>query len=82
MQLLVVSRNRQNRLNVLYPNSDVCIPRNSTAQHRHSQFLTLCICERFIYSQDRSVYFRRCVCQRGCTVLYSLYTLQYNGVSS
>jgi hypothetical protein len=36
----------------LYRTSDLCIPRNETAQPR-SQFLHSCSCERFIYSQDR-----------------------------
>ncbi len=33
----------------------VCIPRNETARPR-SQFLHSCVCERFVYSQDRSAY--------------------------
>ncbi len=46
--------------------SDLCIPRNKTALPCYfqtelkcyvSQFPHLCICERFIYSQDQSVYF-------------------------
>ncbi len=40
---------------VLYQKSDLCIPRNDTAQPR-SQFVHSCICERFIYSKDRSAY--------------------------
>ncbi len=36
-------------------NPDLCIPRNETALPR-SQFLHSCICERFIYSRDRSAY--------------------------
>ncbi len=39
----------------LYRKSDLCIPRNKTAR-LHSQLLHSCICERFIYSQDRSAY--------------------------
>jgi hypothetical protein len=39
----------------LYRKSDLGIPRNETARPR-SQFLHLCICEQFIYSQDRSAY--------------------------
>ncbi len=35
--------------------SDLCISRNETALPR-SQFLHYCICERIIYSQDRSAY--------------------------
>jgi hypothetical protein len=37
----------------LYIKSDLCIPRTETAQPR-SQFLYSCICQRFIYFQDRS----------------------------
>ena len=36
--------------------SDLCTPRKETAQPQ-SQFPHLRICERFIYSQDRSSYF-------------------------
>ncbi len=32
--------------------SDICIPRNET-ERPHYQFPYLCICERFIYSQER-----------------------------
>jgi len=39
----------------LYRISYLCIPRNETVRP-HSQFLHSCICERFIYSQDRSAY--------------------------
>jgi hypothetical protein len=39
----------------LYRKSDFGIPRNGIAWPR-SQFLHSCICERFIYSQDRSAY--------------------------
>jgi hypothetical protein len=39
----------------LYRKSNLCIPRNETAQPR-SQFLCSCICEQFIYSQDLSAY--------------------------
>ncbi len=35
--------------------SDLCIPRNETARP-HSQFPHSCICDRFIYSQDRSTF--------------------------
>jgi hypothetical protein len=35
--------------------TDLCITRNETAQPR-SQFLHACICEPFIYSQNRSAY--------------------------
>ncbi len=41
---------------VLYKNFDLCFPRNETAWPR-SQFLHSCICEQFIYSQDRSANF-------------------------
>jgi hypothetical protein len=36
-----------------YRKANLCIPRNETARPR-SHFLYLCICERFIFSQDRS----------------------------
>jgi hypothetical protein len=36
--------------------SDLCFPRNQTVRPR-SQFPYSSICERFIYSQDRSTYF-------------------------
>jgi hypothetical protein len=39
----------------LYRKSDLCIPRNETARP-HSQFLHLCIFERFLISHDRSAY--------------------------
>ncbi len=35
--------------------SELCIPSNETARPR-SRFLHSCICDRFIYSQDRSAY--------------------------
>ncbi len=41
--------------NSLYWKSNWCIPRNETARPC-SQFLHSCICERFIYFQDRSVF--------------------------
>ncbi len=41
------------QLTVLYRKSNLCITRNETVQPR-SQFLHLCVCERFIYSKDRS----------------------------
>jgi hypothetical protein len=44
-----------NAANTLYRKSDLCIPRNENAGAR-SQVLLSCICERFIYSQDRSAY--------------------------
>ena len=41
----------------LYQKLEKNIPRNETARARpSSQFLHSCICERFIYSQDRSAY--------------------------
>ncbi len=40
----------------MYRKSDLCIPRNETVLPR-SQFLHSCICERLIYSQDRSALF-------------------------
>jgi hypothetical protein len=43
-------------MTVLQRRSDLRIPRNQTAQTQ-SQFLHWFICERFIYSYDRSVYF-------------------------
>jgi hypothetical protein len=36
MQLFVVSRNRQNRLTVLYRKSDLSIPRNETAEKKQT----------------------------------------------
>ncbi len=39
----------------LYRKSDLCIIRNETAGPS-SQFLHSCVCERLIYSQDRSAY--------------------------
>ncbi len=42
-------------ISTLYRKSDLYIPKNETARPR-SQFLHSCICERFIYSQDRSSY--------------------------
>ncbi len=39
----------------LYRKSDLCIPRKETARPP-SQFFNLCICEQFLYSQDRSTY--------------------------
>ncbi len=47
--------NGQQKTSVLYQKSDLCIPRNETAQPR-SQFLHSCICERFICSQERSAF--------------------------
>ncbi len=40
----------------LQRNFDLCIPRKGIARPR-SQFPQSCVCERFIYSQDRSTYF-------------------------
>jgi hypothetical protein len=48
--------NAANIKHTLYQKSDLYIPRNETAGPRF-QFLHSCICERFIYSQDRSTYF-------------------------
>ncbi len=42
-------------VNALYQKSDLCILRNETVWPR-SQFLHSCICEQFIYSQDKSAY--------------------------
>ncbi len=41
--------------NTLCRKSNLCIPRKGIAWP-HSQFLHSCVCERFIYSQDRSTY--------------------------
>ncbi len=43
----------------MYRKSNLCFPRNETEWPR-SQFLHSCICERFIYSQDRSAYIFGC----------------------
>ncbi len=43
------------QLGRIVANSGLCIPRNETARPR-SQFLHSCICERFLYCQDRSAY--------------------------
>ncbi len=49
-----LSHNRKTyTANVLYRNFETYIPRNETAPPR-SQFLLLCVCERFIYSHERS----------------------------
>jgi hypothetical protein len=42
--------------NTLQRRSDLCIPRNET-EGPHSQYSPLFICERFLYSHDRSTYF-------------------------
>jgi hypothetical protein len=47
--------NGQQKTSALYQKSDLCIPRNETAQPQ-SEILHLCICERFIYSQERSAF--------------------------
>ncbi len=47
--------NSWNRLIRTVTKSDSCIPRNETARPR-SHIIHSCICERFIYSQDRSAY--------------------------
>ncbi len=47
---------RLNAVDALQRNFDLCIPRKGTARPQ-SRFSHACVCERFIYSRDRSTYF-------------------------
>jgi hypothetical protein len=53
MSAVFVGEERQ--LYTLYQKSELCIPRNDIARSL-SQILHSCVCEQFIYSQDRSAY--------------------------
>jgi hypothetical protein len=50
-------------LPALYRKSDLCIPRNETARPR-SQFLHSCLCEGYLYFQDRYAYLAAAKCSK------------------
>jgi hypothetical protein len=56
IQLLMKVRTLEKTVDTLQRRSDLCIPRNETAQLR-SYFPYSCIFERFIYFHDRPNYF-------------------------